>query len=186
MGFRASRLWGTGSGYCFTMVDVEPYGPTDLGGYPSDDEPPSLTSASRSKDDGLEDPANPSGKKKKEKKKNKHHERCKSKEAKTIPTSKMVVNLREFTGNHLRKFAESFGRFLRMTGQTHTSGRLKCDLLLHCCKTKYLEKRVKQIVTESATFAEVLATLERQYPSYQTDLSNKTKIQRLTMLPNNP
>ena len=55
-----------------------------------------------------------------------------------------------------------------------------------CCKTKYLEKQVKQIVTKSATFAEVLVALERQYPSYETDLSIRTDIQNLAMLPNNP
>ena len=33
------------------MVDVEPYGSSDLGGDPSDDEPPSMTSASPSEDD---------------------------------------------------------------------------------------------------------------------------------------
>ena len=76
-----------------------------------------------------------------------------------------MVNLPEFTGKDLSEIAESFGRFLRMTGQTHTSGRVKCDLLLQCCKTKYLEKQVKQIVTKSATFANVLVAVERQYPS---------------------
>ena len=76
-----------------------------------------------------------------------------------------MVNLPEFTGKDLSKFAEIFGRFLRMTNQTHASGRVKCDLLLHCCKTKYLGKQVKQIVTKSATFADVLVALERQYPT---------------------
>ena len=38
------------------MVDVEPYGSSDLGGDPSDDEPPSLTAASASDDDDPEDP----------------------------------------------------------------------------------------------------------------------------------
>ena len=63
---------------------------------------------------------------------------------------------------------------------------MKCDLLLQCCRTKYLEKQVKQIVTKSATFAEVLVALERQYPSHETDLSIRTKIQNLAVLPNNP
>ena len=49
------------------MVDVEPYGSSDLGGYPSDDEPPSMTSASPSEDDDPEDPKNPSGKREEEK-----------------------------------------------------------------------------------------------------------------------
>ena len=48
------------------MVDVEPYGSSDLGGDPSNDEPPSMTSASPSENDDPEDPENPSGQKKKE------------------------------------------------------------------------------------------------------------------------
>ena len=47
------------------MVDVEPYGSSGLRGDPSDDEPPSMTSASPSEDDDPEDPEDPSGRKKK-------------------------------------------------------------------------------------------------------------------------
>ena len=168
------------------MVDVEPYGSNGLGGDPSDDEPPSLSLASPPDDDDLEDPENPSDKKKKKKRKSRRHERRRSKEAKPIATSNIVVNLPEFSGKDLSELAESLGRFLRMTGQTHASGRVKCDLLLQCCKTKYAEKQVKQIVTKSATFADVLVALEKQYPSYETDLSIRTEIQKLAMLPNNP
>ena len=96
------------------------------------------------------------------------------------------MNLPEFTGKDLSEFAENFGRFLRLTRQTHASGRVKCDLLLQCCKTKYLEKQVRQIVTNSATFADVLVALERQYPTYETDLSIRVEIQNLPVLPNNP
>ena len=148
------------------MVDVEPYGSSDLGRDPSDDEPPSMTSASPSEDDDPEDLENPRGKKKKKKKKKtRRPEGRRSQEAKAIATSKIVVNLPEITGKDLSEFAENFGRFLRLTGQTHASGRVKCDLLLQCCKTKYLEKQVRQIVTNSATFADVLVPLERQYPT---------------------
>ena len=169
------------------MVDVEPYGSSDLGGYPSDDEPPSTTSTSPSEDDDPEDPEDPKGKKKKKKKKKtRRPEGRRSQEAKAIATSKIVVNLPEFTGKDLSEFAENFGRFLRLTGQTHASGRVKCDLLLQCCKTKYLEKQVRQIVTNSATFADVLVALERQYPTYETDLSIRAEIQNLPVLRNNP
>ena len=168
------------------MVDVEPYGSSDLGGNPSDDEPPSMTSASPSEDDDPEDPDNPRGKKKKKKKKTRRPEGRRSQEAKAIAPSKIVVNLPEFTGKDLSQFAENFGRFLRLTGQTHASGRVKCDLLLQCCKTKYLEKQVRQIVTNSATVADVLVALERQYPTYETDLSIRAEIQNLPVLPNNP
>ena len=169
------------------MVDVEPYGSSDLGGDPSNDELPSMTSASPSEDNDPEDPENPSGKKKKRKRKTQSPEGRKSQEAKAIATSKIVVNLPEFTGKDLSEFAENFGRFLQLTGQTHASGRVKCDLLLQCCNTKYLEKQhVRKIVTKSATFADVLVALERQYPTYETDLSIRAEIQNLAVLPNNP
>ena len=137
------------------MVDVEPYGSGDLGGDPSDDKPPSMTSASPSEDDDPEDPENTRGRKKKKKRKTRRPEGRRFQEGKAIATSKIVVNLPEFTDKDLGEFAENFGRFLRMTGQTHASGRVKCDLLLQCCKTRSLEKQVKQIVTKSATFADV-------------------------------
>ena len=47
------------------MVDVDPYGSSDLGGDPCEDEPPSMTFASPSEDDDPEDPESPSGKEKK-------------------------------------------------------------------------------------------------------------------------
>ena len=168
------------------MVDVEPYGSTGLGGDPSDDEPPSITFASPSEGDDPEDPENPSGRKKKKKRKTRRPIGRRSQEAKAIATSKIVVNLPEFTGKDLSEFAENFGGFLRTTGQTHASGRVKCDLLLQCCKTKYLEKQVKQIVTKSATFADVLVALERQYPTYETDLPIRAEIRNLAVLHKSP
>ena len=84
-----------------------------------------MMSASPSEDDDAEDPENPSGKKKKQKRKTKRHEGRKSQEAKAIATSKIVVNSAEFTGKDLSEFAEKFGRFLKMTGQTRASGRVK-------------------------------------------------------------
>ena len=168
------------------MVDLEPYGSSDLGGDPSDDEPPSMTSAPPSEDDDPEDPENPNGKKKKKKRKTRRPEGRRSQEAKAFATSKIVVNLPEFTGRDLSKFAENFGRFLQLTGQTQASGWVKCDLLLQCCKTTYLEKQVRQTVTNSATFADVLVALQRQYPTYETDLSIRVEIQNLAVLPTNP
>ena len=183
-----AELDGLGLTALRAMVDVEPYGSSDLGGDPSDDEPPSMTSALPSEDDDPEDPGNPSGKRKKKKKnrKTRSPERRRSQEAKAIATSKIVVNLPEFTGKDLSEFAENFGRFLLLTGQTHATGRVKCDLLLQCCKTKYLEKQVRQIVTNSATSADVLVALERQYRTYKTDLPIWAEIQNLPVLPNNP
>ena len=145
-----------------------------------------MTSASSSEDDNPEDPENPSGREKKKKRKTKRPEGRRSQEAKAIATSKIVVNMPEFTGKDLSELAVNFGRFLEMAGQTRASGRVKCDLLLQCCKTKYLEKLVKQIVTKYATLADLLVALERQYPTYETDLFIRADIQNLAVLPNNP
>ena len=41
-------------------------------------------------------------------------------------------------------------------------------------------------MTNSATFADVLVALERQYPTYKTDLSIRAEIQNLPVLPSNP
>ena len=97
-----------------------------------------MTSASPSEDDDPEDPENPSGRKKKKKRKTKRPEGRRSQEAKAIATSKIVVNLPEFTGKDLSEFVENFGRFLRLTGQPRASGLVKCDLPLQCCKTSEL------------------------------------------------
>ena len=45
---------------------------------------------------------------------------------------------------------------------------------------------MKQIVTKSATFADVLVALETQYPTYETDLSIRVEIQTLAVLHNSP
>ena len=78
------------------MVDVESSCSSDLGGDPSDDELPSLSSGSPSEDNDPEDPKNPSDKKKKKKRKSRRHERRRSKEAKAIATSNIVVHQPEF------------------------------------------------------------------------------------------
>ena len=97
-----------------------------------------------------------------------------------------MLKLPEGTRKDLSEFAESFGQFLSMTGQTHATCRVKCDLISQCCKSNYLEKQVKQIVATSATFANVLVVLKRQYPCYETNLSIQTEIQNLAILPSNP
>ena len=97
-------------------MDVEPYGSSDLGGDPSDDEPLSMTSTLPSEDDDPEDHEDPKGKKKKKKKKKtRRPEGRRSQEAKAIATSKIVVNLPEFTGKDLSEFAEKDRPNLRRT-----------------------------------------------------------------------
>ena len=62
----------------------------------------------------------------------------------------------------------------------------KCSLLKRSCKKKFLQKQVKQIVKTCSTWAEVLLRLEETFPVYETDLSVRTQIEELPMLPELP
>ena len=62
----------------------------------------------------------------------------------------------------------------------------KCSLLKRSCKKKLLQKQVKQIVKTCSTWAEVLLRLEKTFPVYETDLSVRTQIEELPMLPEFP
>ena len=54
------------------------------------------------------------------------------------------------------------------------------------CKKKILQKQVKQIVKTCSTWAEVLQRLKKTFPVYETDLSVRTQIEELPMLPEFP
>ena len=62
----------------------------------------------------------------------------------------------------------------------------KCSLLKCWCKKKFLQKRVKQIVKTCSMWTEVLQRLEKAFPVYETDLSVRTQIDQLPMLPEFP
>ena len=49
-----------------------------------------------------------------------------------------------------------------------------------------LHKQVKQIVKTCSTWAEVLQRLEKTFPVYETDLSVRTQIEELSLLPEFP
>ena len=102
--------------------------------------------------------------------------------ANAIGTCKIVVKLSESTGKNLSKFTVRVGRFLQMNGHTHARWRVKCVLLLHCCKAKHLEKQVNRIATKSAMFGEVIVAFERQDPFYEMDFLIEIEIQNWAML----
>ena len=62
----------------------------------------------------------------------------------------------------------------------------KCSLLKRSFKKKFLQKQVKQILKTCSTWAEVLHRLEKTFPVYETDLSVRTQIEELPMLPEFP
>ena len=89
----------------------------------------------------------------------------------------------ESDAKNLPEWAEEFAKFLLLTGQSHVDVATKCSLLKRSCKKKFLQKQVKQIVKTCSTWAEVLQRLEQTFPVYETDLSVRTQIEELPMLP---
>ena len=96
------------------------------------------------------------------------------------------LELPEFDHKNLPEWAEEFADFLLLTGQSHADVVTKCSFLKRSCKKKFLQKQVKRIVKTCSTWVEVLQRLEKTFPVYGTDLSVRTQIEELPMLPEFP
>ena len=103
-----------------------------------------------------------------------------------IAQANIQLELPEFDPKNMPEWAEEFAEFLLLTGQSHMDVATKCSLLKRSCKKKFLKKQVKQIVKTCSTWAEVLLRLEKTFPVYETDLSVRTQIEELPMLPEFP
>ena len=103
-----------------------------------------------------------------------------------IAQANIQLELPKFDPKNLPQLAEEFAEFLLLTGQSHVDVASKCSLLKRSCKTKFLQKQVKQIVKTCSTWVEVLQRLEKTFPVYETDLSVRTQIEELPMLPEFP
>ena len=108
------------------------------------------------------------------------------KSGRPIAQANIQLELPEFDPKNLTEWAEEFAEFLLLTGQSHVDVATKCSLLKRSCKKKILQKQVKQIVKTCSTWAEVLQRLEKIFPVYETDLSVRTQIEELPMLPEFP
>ena len=109
-----------------------------------------------------------------------------AKSGRPIAQAKIHLELPEFDPKNLPEWAEEFAEFLLLTGQLHVDVASKCSLLKRSCKKKILQKQVKQIVKTCSTWAEVLQRLEKTFAVYETDLSVRTQIEKLPMLPEFP
>ena len=103
-----------------------------------------------------------------------------------IARAKIQLELPEFDPKNVPEWAEEFAEFLLLTGQSHVEVATKCSLLKRSCKKKLLQKQEKQIVKTCSTWVEVLQRLEKTFPVYETDLSVRTQIEELPMLPEFP
>ena len=108
------------------------------------------------------------------------------KSGKPIAQANIQLELPELHPKNLPEWAEEFAEILLLTGQTHVDVAIKGSLLTRSCKKKFLQKQVKQIVKTCSTWAEVLQRLEKTFPVYETDLSVRTQIEELPMLPEFP
>ena len=104
------------------------------------------------------------------------------------PTAQANIQreLPECVPKNLPEWAEEFAEFLLLTAQAHVDVTTKCSLSKRSCKNKFLQNQVKQIVKICSTWAKVLRRLEKTFPVYETDLSVRTQIEELPMLPEFP
>ena len=109
-----------------------------------------------------------------------------AKSARPIAQANIQLELPEFDARNLPDWAEEFAEFHLLTGQSHVDVATKCSLLKRSCKQTFLQKQVKQILKTCSTLAEVLLRLEKTFPVYETDLSVRTQIEELPMLPEFP
>ena len=105
---------------------------------------------------------------------------------KPIAQANIQLELPDFDPKILPERVEEFAEFLLLTGQSHVDVATKCSLLKRSCKKKILQKQVKKIVKTCSTRAEVLQRPEKAFPVYETDLSVRTKIEELPLLPQFP
>ena len=108
------------------------------------------------------------------------------KSGRPIAQANIQLELPEFDPKSLPEWAEEFAEFLLLTGQSNVDVATKWSLLKHSCKRKFLQKQVKQIVKTCSTWAEVIQRVEKTFPVYETDLSVRTQIEEVPMLPEIP
>ena len=108
------------------------------------------------------------------------------KSGRPIAQANIQLESPEFDPENLPEWAEEVADFLLLTGQSGVNVATKCSLLKRSCKKTFLQKQVKQIVKTCSTWAEVLQRLEKTFPVYETDLSVRTQIEELPMLPEVP
>ena len=108
------------------------------------------------------------------------------KSGRPIAQANIQLELPEFDPKNLPEWAEEVAEFLLLTCQPHVDVDTKYSLLKRSCKRNFLQKQVKQIVKMCSTWAEVLQRLDKTFPVYETDLSVRTQIEELPMLPEFP
>ena len=105
------------------------------------------------------------------------------KSGKSIAQAIIQLQLPEFDSKNLPEWAEELAEVLLLTVQSYVDVATKCSLLKRSCKKKFLQKQVKQIIKTCSTWAEVLQRLEKPFAVYETDLSERTQIEELPLLP---
>ena len=103
-----------------------------------------------------------------------------------IAQTNIQRELPEFDPKNVPEWEEEFAEFLLLTGPSHVDVATKCSLLKGSCKRKFLQRQVKQIGKTCSTWVEVLQRLEKTFPVYEPDLSVRTQIEELPLLPEFP
>ena len=101
-------------------------------------------------------------------------------------TNALKMKIPPFDGRNVEKYAEEFGRYLVLTGQTKAKDRVKANLILQGIKDRELQERVSKLLKSATSFEDFLEKLQDLYPTLETDLSILGEISKVSHLPYDP
>ena len=103
-----------------------------------------------------------------------------------IAQANIQLELPEFDPKNLPEWAEEFADFLLLTGPSHVDVATKCSLLKRSCKKKFFAKTGETDCGSLFNLGRGTPEIGETFPVYETDLSVRTQIEELPMLPEFP
>ena len=101
-------------------------------------------------------------------------------------TNALKMEIPPFDGRNVEKYAETFGRYLVLTGKAKAKDRVKANLIVQGIKDPELQERVSKLLKTATTFEDFPKTLQDLYPTLETDLSVLGEISKVSHLPYDP
>ena len=101
-------------------------------------------------------------------------------------TNVLKMEIPPFHGRKVEKYAEKFGRYLVLTGNTKAKDWVKANLIVQGIKDPELKARVSNLLKSATSFEDFLEKLQDLYSTLETDLSIPGEISKLSHLSYDP
>ena len=101
-------------------------------------------------------------------------------------TNALKMEIPPFDGRNVEKYAETFGRYLVLTGKAKSKDRVKPNLIFQGIKDPELHEGVSKLLKTATSSEDFLKKLQDLYPTLETDLSILGEISKVSHLPYDP